>query len=198
MQLSSDPFSTNRRDGLKHISRSVKEVFLRREQCTYECLCFEIDATNTNTMRRRVYDVLSVMRALNIVTKNKRTYTLNQPSGREEAIERKQEEVERLKDMKRVLQYIIEKNTNKKNTNVERLYLPFMILITDTNAEMTCETNEEQSYFKIRCNKKMEIIEDLDVLKEIYKIDEKNKLNIGNGGIGSFDEDINDIYDFIV
>lgn len=70
--------SDNKRDGLKQISVSIHNLPLNNKEITFQKICSNINTSNTNTLRRRVYDVLSVMRSLNMVVKTKRCYNLVQ------------------------------------------------------------------------------------------------------------------------
>ena len=78
--------------------------------------------------------------------------------------------------MKEILTWLVNKNKNNDNTLKDKLYLPFMIIKTNQNAIIHCNTNEERSIFTFESTAEIELIEDLEILKEIFYA-EKNLNN---------------------
>ncbi|EQB61989.1 transcription factor of the e2f dp family (dimerization partner) [Vairimorpha apis BRL 01] len=146
--LSSDINSESKREGLKYITTMVFEIIKQNEGVTYQYICENISLKNKKTLHRRIYDVLNVMKA----------------------------EINKLKDMKEILTWLVNKNKNNDNTLKDKLYLPFMIIKTNQNAIIHCNTNEERSIFTFESTAEIELIEDLEILKEIFYA-EKNLNN---------------------
>lgn len=171
--LSSDINSESKREGLKYITTMVFEIIKQNEGVTYQYICENISLKNKKTLHRRIYDVLNVMKAVQIIEKKNKKYFLNSNS---ETISKKKEEINKLKDMKEILTWLVNKNKNNDNTLKDKLYLPFMIIKTNQNAIIHCNTNEERSIFTFESTAEIELIEDLEILKEIFYA-EKNLNN---------------------
>jgi hypothetical protein len=156
--------SESKREGMKFITQSVYNILKENKDCSYQFICSQVSTTNSETANRRIYDVLNVMRAVNIVGKRNKIYFLIDNSDN---IKMKRNEKKKLIDMKETFEYITTRNELLSNTDSERLYLPFMIISTDKKSEIHCDTNEERSFFNFKSNKPLRVIEDLDVLREI-------------------------------
>lgn len=156
--------SENKKEGMKFISQSVYAVLKDHKECTYQFICSAISTLNSETANRRIYDVLNVMRAVNIVGKRNKTYYLIDST---DDIKKKRNERKKLVDMKETFQYITTRNELLSNTHSERLYLPFMVISTDKKSEIHCDTNEERSFFNFKSNRPLRVIEDLGILREI-------------------------------
>jgi len=154
----------NKKEGIKSITQSVFAIIKENKECTYQYICSCISASNCETANRRIYDVLNVMRAVNVIGKRKKIYYLIDNS---DDIKKKVAEKQKLKEMKESFQYITTRNSLLFNGNEEKLYPPFMIISTDKKSEIHCDTNEERSYFNFKSSKPLKIIDDLGVLKEI-------------------------------
>lgn len=153
-----------KREGMKYITQMVYSILRDSKECTYQEICRKIAAQNSETANRRVYDVLNVMRAVNIVGKKNKTYFL--VDGTDD-IRAKRNEKKKLVDMKETFIFITSRNELLANIHSEKLYLPFMVISADKKSEIHCDTNEERSFFNFKSNKPLKVMEDLDVLKEI-------------------------------
>ncbi|KAM0671656.1 putative E2F transcription factor [Ordospora colligata] len=158
--------SENRREGLKYITQAVFQLLKENKACTYQFICKNIVFPNTETLNRRIYDVLNVMKAVGLIDKKGKKYFL---VGTEDDTTKKLEEIKKLKEMKKVFKFIVDRNSSSEDTHLERLYLPFMVISTSKKAEIHCETNEERSFFVFKSSKPLKVNEDLDVLSEIYE-----------------------------
>ena len=87
--LSSDINSESKREGLKYITTMVFEIIKQNEGVTYQYICENISLKNKKTLHRRIYDVLNVMKAVQIIEKKNKKYFLNSNS---ETISKKKEE----------------------------------------------------------------------------------------------------------
>lgn len=196
---------SNRRDGLKQISASVHSILLNRKSATYQEICSGIRTSNANTLRRRVYDVLSVMRSLNMVVKTKRCYCLvqrNVLSEKRMMVEEKKRQLEDIQHSKDVFEHIIMKNIFRgQGSFLKRVYFPFTIVVLEMNSDVHCETNEERTYFRFRSNSPIKLTDDNEILKEIYKCcdeSEIKKICVYRSNIRRFKENFGGAFDHII
>ncbi|WUR03379.1 transcription factor DP1 (TFDP1) [Vairimorpha necatrix] len=171
--LYSDIHSENKKDGMKYITNEVYNIIKSNDGVTYTHICENIQLPNKKTLHRRIYDVLNVMKAVQIVDKkNKKFYLTNN----QDSINKKKEDLSKLQDMKNIFEYLV--NKNRKDDGSDKLYLPFMIIKTKQDSNVHCDTNEERSFFTFKSSHEIELVEDLEILKELYFID--NSKSIGN------------------
>ncbi|KAK6089634.1 hypothetical protein P3W45_001400 [Vairimorpha bombi] len=76
-------------------------------------------------------------------------------------------------DMKSVFEYLVIRNSQAQDEHKDKLFLPFMIIKTQTNSVIHCDTNEERSFFTFKSSEEIELVEDLDILKELYITENK-------------------------
>lgn len=157
--------SESKKEGLKYITQAVFQLLKENRTCTYSFICKNIIFSNVETLNRRIYDVLNVMKAVKLIDKRGKRYFL---VNNLEDVNRKKEEVKKLMEMKKVFEFIVDRNSNAKDVHFERLYLPFMVISTSKKADIHCETNEERTFFTFKSNKPLKVNEDLDILREIY------------------------------
>lgn len=169
--------SENKREGLKQITQAVHQILKENKSCTYSFICKNISFQNVETLNRRIYDVLNVMKAVKLINKRGKKYFL---INNQDDIARKKDEINKLKEMKEVFQFIVDRNSRACDVNNERLYLPFMVSSTAKTSEIHCETNEERSFFIFRSSKPLKINEDLDILKEIYALSQSRQKTTHN------------------
>jgi hypothetical protein len=156
--------SESKKEGMKFITQAVYSILKEKKDCTYQFICSSVSTSNSETANRRIYDVLNVMRAVNVVGKKNKIFFLIDNS---DDIKNKLNEMKKLADMKETFQYITTRNDLLGNSVSERLYLPFMIISTDKKSEIHCDTNEERSFFNFKSNKPLVVLEDLKILREI-------------------------------
>ncbi|ORD93276.1 TFDP [Enterospora canceri] len=155
--------SDAKKEGMKYITQSVYAILKEKKEATYQQIVQEINTTNMETKVRRIYDVLNVLRAVNVIGKNGKIYFLIEDK---ENVNKKIEERDRLLQMKEAFEFITTKNRHNRPLGAdEKLYLPFMIVSTETCSEIHCDTNEERDYFLFRSNRPLKIHEDLDILR---------------------------------
>ena len=194
--------SETRREGLKQISVSIHNLLLLNVNMTYQQLIDNIHSTNTNTLRRRVYDVLSVMKALNMVTKDKKNYRLiarNILCEKRILVDEKKKQLNQLTLMKESFEHITLRNNYRihKPGNM-KFYLPFMIVSIEKNSDVHCETNEERTFFKFRSNRPIKLVEDLEILREIYRHSDKKLKKRENDSLREFKESFCGVFDHIL
>ncbi|KAI5149910.1 transcription factor Dp-1 [Enteropsectra breve] len=177
MVSSEMPASEGKREGMKHITQEVYSVIKKYKECTYQIICTEVTAHNSETANRRIYDILNVMRAVNIIGKREKYYYLIDNS---DDLRRKKNEKKRLIEMRDVFKFITTRNKLLYNENSEKLYLPFMVISTDKKSEINCDTNEERSFFLFKSNKPLKVNEDLSILKSIRDQSNENSKMLGH------------------
>lgn len=190
--------------GLRHFSTKVCEKVKEKGLTNYNEVADELvaDYFQNNMMkqvdvvkqeydmkniRRRVYDALNVLLAMNIITKNKKDIRwIGLPASASQEITRLEEEKlrreasiqskkEALQQM--ILQIICYKNLiarNRKNEHINGrpdpdtlLHLPFMIINTDRDTSVECSVSSDKSEFLFSFDKKFEIHDDFEVLKKL-------------------------------
>ncbi len=130
--LTSDYFdsenTTNRKEGIKFIAQSVYGALKQRKECTYQEVVDSVCTKNNETKVRRVYDVLNVLRAINVVEKRDKTFTL---VDTKDDLRRKRQERDKLKKMKEAFLFITERNQKMQNNSIHQ------------NDIQTCSVNKQ-------------------------------------------------------
>lgn len=186
--------------GLRHFSMKVCEKVKDKGSTTYNevadelvaeevesCQSSETTNCDQKNIRRRVYDALNVLMAMNIISKDKKeirwiglpTNSVQQCNSlekenqkRKERIERKQQELKEL-----LLQQISLKSLVERNKKAERqgtiptpnssIQLPFIIVNTHKTTKINCSVSTDKSEYYFKFNDKFEIHDDVDVLKRM-------------------------------
>ncbi|KRH92301.1 E2F-like protein [Pseudoloma neurophilia] len=193
--------SETRKEGLKEISVSIHNLLLIKKNMTYKEILDNINTSNANTLRRRVYDVLSVMRALNMITKDKRMYSLigrNPISEKRIVISEKKKQITDLKHLKEVFEFIVKKNAYRSfKISDDKFFLPFMVVVIERDSNVHCETNEERSCFKFRSEKPIKLVEDLEILKELHKLNFSPIQNNSMDSLEKFKESFGTVFEHL-
>merc|ERR1712080_442176 len=178
-----DNFTLNNEDskkeGLKSITETVFDLFCKNKILTYPEICESVDVKNSNTLRRRVYDILSVLRALEHITKEKKNYVLIKQKLEDEIqedIAKKESKIKDLIENKRLIKYIVKRNKNRVNSEEEKLRLPFIIIACEYESNIRCETDEDRSYYEFKSNQPIKLLYDMNVIRDI---ENTNKQEMG-------------------
>lgn len=135
-------------------------------------------------IRRRVYDALNVLMAMNIISKEKKEIRwIGLPTNStQECFDLEQEKQERLKRIKikkqqlrdLLLQQIAFKNLVERNKNFSQLptanaiiKLPFIIVNTDKATVIDCSISNDKSEYLFNFDNTFEIHDDIEVLKRM-------------------------------
>lgn len=158
----------------------IYEIVKRERKCTYNVICSQLRLLSEKTTRRRIYDVLNIMRSLNMVSKNKRTYFLvtEESFDLQSVYKKKLEEIGKIREVKEIFQKLVERNELTKSYGSEILHLPFIIIATDKNAEIHIETNEDRTFFNFKCNKELKITDDIEIIRAMFVAGDYKKENI--------------------
>lgn len=186
------------RRGLKKFSAMILSLLQQEKQMDYTRVAEVIIAMSggpaeDKNIRRRIYDALNVMCAINLVRKEKKMVYLNDGTGCgcesagavpglsgvaghsyevkkvKERIEEKEKLLQETVSRKELLLKLIERNQQQPAADEkEKLHFPFILIGTGKKSRIDCETNDRQSYFKFIFSDEYQIFEDVHVLKQIF------------------------------
>ncbi|XP_033227091.1 transcription factor Dp-1 [Belonocnema kinseyi] len=188
--------------GLRHFSMKVCEKVKKKGTTSYNEVADELVGEFTNpahvnsltdqqydqkNIRRRVYDALNVLMAMNIISKEKKeirwlglpTNSLQEcmslEKDKKKKIERIKAKTQQLHQL--ILQHISFKNLVERNRIHQHLYglpkpnsaiqLPFIIVNTSKRTIIDCCINDEKTEYLFNFNDKFEIHDDIEVLKRM-------------------------------
>lgn len=189
--------------GLRHFSTKVCEKVQRKGVTTYNEVADELVAEFTDpsnrdiehlmagydqkNIRRRVYDALNVLMAMNIISKEKkeiRWIGLPTNSAQEcETLEiEKQSKIDRLNAKLQqlhelILQQIAFKNLVQRNRELTQqqgspstssvVQLPFVVLQTSDKTVIDCSISNDKSEYRFNLDRKFEIHDDTEILRRL-------------------------------
>lgn len=187
--------------GLRHFSMKVCEKVKEKGSTTYnevadELVAEEIQSCNQTTetancdqknIRRRVYDALNVLMAMNIILKDKKEirwiglptssvqqidYIKKENQKKRERIERKKQELKELILQQISFQSLVERNKQKERNGIvptqnSSIQLPFIIVNTHKTTKINCSVSTDKSEYYFKFNDKFEIHDDVEVLKRM-------------------------------
>lgn len=191
------PIKANK--GLRHFSKRVCDKVKTKMVTTYKEVADELVAEcvgncesptflyDQKNIRRRVYDALNVLMALDIISKNKKDITWKGlPSGTiQNSVYLVQEKENRLNSVKRkllalqeiIMQEVAIKRLVKRNQDTEnefgpppnntRINLPFMAISANEGTTVEVEISEDQKQYELSFNDKFCIIDDTELLKSM-------------------------------
>ncbi|XP_063972234.1 transcription factor Dp-1 isoform X2 [Diachasmimorpha longicaudata] len=188
--------------GLRHFSMKVCEKVKKKGTTSYNEVADELVGEFTNpshvnsltdqqydqkNIRRRVYDALNVLMAMNIISKEKKEIRwlglptnslqecLSLEKEKKKRIERIMTKTQQLHQL--ILQHISFKNLVERNSANERqhgppkpnsaIQLPFIILNTSKKTVVDCSITNDKSEYLFNFNDKFEIHDDIEVLKRM-------------------------------
>lgn len=186
------------RRGLKAFSAMILSILQKEKEIDYTRVAEVIIGMAGNTgedknIRRRIYDALNVMCAIEIVKKDKKmVYLVDNPlcgcetevnkrlirlghaitctTKLKERIEEKKRVLEETVKRKDLLLKLIERNKKKEHEEEkERLHFPFLLISTGKKSRIDCETNDKRSYFKFIFASEYQIYEDVHILKQVFR-----------------------------
>ncbi|XP_066562430.1 transcription factor Dp-1b isoform X1 [Amia ocellicauda] len=208
----SSPWSTGKRSkkgekngkGLRHFSMKVCEKVQRKGTTTYNEVADELVAEFSNTdnhispndshvydqknIRRRVYDALNVLMAMNIISKEKKEIKwIGLPTNsaqecqnleveRQRRLERIKQKQSQLQEL--ILQQIAFKNLVQRNRQEEQrtnrppppnsvIHLPFIIVNTSKKTVIDCSISNDKFEYLFNFDNTFEIHDDIEVLKRM-------------------------------
>lgn len=188
--------------GLRHFSMKVCEKVRKKGTTSYNEVADELVSEFTNphlipnsvdqqydqkNIRRRVYDALNVLMAMNIIAKEKKEIrwlglptTSAQECGslineKKQITERIQAKTQHLYEL--LLQQISYKNLVQRNFEMERsrgppppnsaIHLPFIVVNSDRKTVIDCSITNDKTEYLFVFNDKFQIHDDFEILKQI-------------------------------
>lgn len=183
--------------GLRHFSMKVCEKVKEKGKTTYNEVADELVAEETQShpgvdpasydqknIRRRVYDALNVLMAMNIISKEKKeirwhglpTSSVQECDDLEKENERARERIEmkqqQLRDL--ILKHVAFKSLVARNQENEdrglvpnpnsAIQLPFIIVNTDKKTYIDCSISKDKTDYTFKFDNTFEIHDDLEVL----------------------------------
>ncbi|KAK6112339.1 Transcription factor DP family protein [Brugia pahangi] len=198
------PRSTDKSKGLRHFSTKVCEKVKEKGHTNYNEVADELvseyfdsaDVQPTDTekqqydmknIRRRVYDALNVLMAMNIIEKEKKeirwvglpTSSVQECRKLEEEKAKRQERIRHKSDQLQelIIQLVAYKTLVEKNRELERdngrpkedsiLYLPFIIVNTAKKTFIDCAISHDKTEYLFNFDQPFEIHDDIEVLKRL-------------------------------
>jgi len=187
--------------GLRHFSMKVCELVQRKKTTTINDVADELvqaelqgddSKSDDKNIRRRVYDALNVLMALNIISKDKKEIkwkglpvdsqkeceALNQiKSQRLDLLTKKTQQLQELEKQHRSLSNLCQRNTNSNYLESKRIELPFIIVHTSKSTQIECEMDENRSEVFFNFDKPFEIHDDNEILYRLG-LDQSSNPNI--------------------
>lgn len=191
------PIKANK--GLRHFSKRVCDKVKTKMVTTYKEVADELVAEcvgnsdsptflyDQKNIRRRVYDALNVLMALDIIAKNKKDITWKGlPTGSiQNSVYLVQEKENRLNSVKRkllalqeiIMQEVSIKRLVKRNQEMEKEFgppphntfvnLPFMAISANEDTTVEVEVSEDQKQYGLNFNDKFSMVDDTELLKSM-------------------------------
>jgi len=184
--------------GLRHFSMKVCEKVKEKGTTTYNEVADELveeeakgqaDPANCDqkNIRRRVYDALNVLMAMNIISKDKKeirwiglpTNSAQQCNSLEKEIQTRRERIEAKEQQLRelILQHVSFKSLVNRNKEAEErgltpsalsaIQLPFIIVNTHKKTHINCSISNDKSEYFFKFDDNFEIHDDIEVLKRM-------------------------------
>ncbi|KAJ8955640.1 hypothetical protein NQ318_001471, partial [Aromia moschata] len=187
--------------GLRHFSMKVCEKVKQKGTTTYNEVADELvgeftNSTSNNSLadqydqkniRRRVYDALNVLMAMNIISKEKKeirwiglpTNSLQECHQLEKEMQKKinsiREKEKQLDEL--ILNQIAFKNLAQRNKEAEKLHgvpppnsyiqLPFIVVNSNKKTVINCSISNDKMEYLFQFSDKFEINDDVEILKSI-------------------------------
>lgn len=188
--------------GLRHFSMKVCEKVQQKRTTSYNEVADELvqefsdpdkhlsptdQAYDQKNIRRRVYDALNVLMAMNIISKEKKEIKwvglpTNSAQECQQLEEEKKERQERIRQktaelQELILQQIAFKNLVQRNKQVEKeqgspaqntaIHLPFIIVNTSKKTVIDCSISNDKFEYLFNFDNTFEIHDDIEVLKRM-------------------------------
>lgn len=185
--------------GLRHFSMKVCEKVKEKGTTTYNEVADELvteeiqnnsfDSANCDqkNIRRRVYDALNVLMAMQIISKDKKeirwiglpTNSIQKCNALEVENEKRRQRIEQKHQQLRelLLQQVSFKSLIRRNKEAERqgiiptpnssIQLPFIIVNTHKTTKINCSVTNDKSEYIFKFDDKFEMHDDAEVLKRM-------------------------------
>lgn len=181
--------------GLRHLSLRVCQKVEQKGRTTYGEVADELvseilgetgeddQSFDEKNIRRRVYDALNVLLAMDMIMKDKKEISwVGLPSHTQigldairvkkadklECIKRKRERYHELCEQMCAYQRVIRRNTQSGPVAEEkRIYMPFIVVKTSKQNNIDCEVTEDYQEIFFNFSSDFEILNDMEILKKM-------------------------------
>ncbi|OAF68347.1 Cilia- and flagella-associated protein 20 [Intoshia linei] len=186
--------------GLRHFSRKVCEKVQQKGTTTYNEVADELiselnefagfspdPGCEYKNIRRRVYDALNVLMAMNIITKEKKeikwvglpTTSLQECASLENECRVRYERIlsRRSKLRELIIQHVALKNLIKRNADEESkngpplqsttVKLPFICLSTEKSTIIDCSISNDKTEYIFKFNQNFQVHDDVEILRQM-------------------------------
>ncbi|KAG6454038.1 hypothetical protein O3G_MSEX008466 [Manduca sexta] len=183
--------------GLRHFSMKVCEKVRTKGFTSYNEVADELvlefaagmhgSADSQKNIRRRVYDALNVLMAMNIISKDKKeirwlglpTNSVQECTALEKEKQAKLEQIQKKTQQlhELILQHISFKSLIERNKEAEckgvkpspssAIHLPFIVVNTSDKALIDCSISNDKTEYMFNFNKRFQIHDDIDILKRM-------------------------------
>ncbi|KJE89958.1 Tfdp2 protein [Capsaspora owczarzaki ATCC 30864] len=188
--------------GLRHFSMRVCQKVKQKGVTSYNEVADElvtelssaVDLTpaekghyDQKNIRRRVYDALNVLMAMNIIAKDKKSIRwMNFPTNAAHECEQlnvtkfdlmhrlklKKEHMQELILQQVAFQTLVQRNKDAQEQKLhtfttEILKLPFIVITTNSNTEIDCQMEEDRTEYFFNFKQAFEVHDDIEVLKRM-------------------------------
>lgn len=178
--------------GLRVFSRRVCEKLKERGETTYKAVASDLifesqinqEEVEERNVRRRVYDAINVLIAMNIIEKkpDKKIKWIGLPSKDansdllkekeiiEHRISQKRELLDELKLKHSLYSSLIERNkqkskdNNQNEENTQKITLPFILIHTNTTGDVNCTFQDDLTKYIFRFSQPFTLSDDSDIL----------------------------------
>lgn len=187
--------------GLRHFSMKVCEKVRNKGFTSYNEVADELvlefaagmhgsadsQQYDQKNIRRRVYDALNVLMAMNIISKEKKEIRwLGLPTNsvqectalekeKQSKVEQIQKKTQQLQEL--ILQHVSFKSLIERNKEAESkgvkpspssaIHLPFIVVNTSDKALIDCSISNDKTEYMFNFNKRFQIHDDIDILKRM-------------------------------
>eukprot|EP01105_Mastigella_eilhardi_P024971 TRINITY_DN663_c0_g1_i6.p1 TRINITY_DN663_c0_g1~~TRINITY_DN663_c0_g1_i6.p1 ORF type:complete len:272 (-),score=89.41 TRINITY_DN663_c0_g1_i6:64-879(-) len=175
--------------GLRLFSSLVSHKVEQKKVTTYSQVADELVAEGSllpegpepvnKNIRRRIYDVLNVLAATNVISKqNKQIHWLGIQSDQElrlqeekkqsqERLRIKREYLEQLRTRHELYTQLVAKNRKRQQPPLQgaQIHTPFIIINTGHDTKIKCQVNDVKTEYSITLDQNFELHSDLEVLQ---------------------------------
>jgi len=188
--------SKSKNKGLRHFSKQVCDKVREKKKTTYNEVADELvkelteqselngKPVDSKNIRRRVYDALNVLMAMNIIEKEKKEIRwrglpnsdshgdimkLEQEiQQRQERMQKKKEYLQELEMQRMLYTNLIDRNSQFNSANEEeKIYLPFIVIHTKKDTSIECEMSEDRKEYFFDFSLPFSIYDDNEILKRM-------------------------------
>ncbi|XP_020912102.1 transcription factor Dp-2 [Exaiptasia diaphana] len=173
--------------GLRTYGKLVCDILERKGTATFDEILEEIHSKLTSSQitdkekaTRRIYDVLNVFQAMDIISRNGRNINWLGSSQEEQQLKMEKEHLEEyIKEKTNKLQQIhdqsksyklliLEKRNVVKDQQQDVINLPFIVVRTSKNTKIECNTSLDNFQYLFKFDEPFDILDNTEVLQRMH------------------------------